>query len=97
MELKKFTYNYQIVNKIGVDITISYSEFGLMEKINLPPEEILDWYRVFRATKEPIFTIRASIKGGGMNFLIGGQTEYNLKAMTEENLLVVLPVTAESK
>ena len=97
IEPKQYTFNYQIVNKVGVNIVISYSEFGWKEDINLAPEEILDWYRVFRAIKEPVFTIRASIKGGGMNLLIAGQTEYSLKTMVEDNMLIVLPVTAESK
>ena len=97
MDAKKYTFNYQIVNKVGVEIVISYSEFGWKEEINLSPEDILDWYRVFQAIKEPVFTIRASIKGGGMNFLIAGQIEYILKPMSEENLIIVLPVTAESK
>ena len=97
VEAKKYTFNYQIVNKVGVEVVISYSEFGWKEEINLSPEEILDWYRVFQAIKEPAFTIRASIKGGGMNFLIAGQIEYSLKPMSEENSIIVLPVTAESK
>ena len=97
VEPRKYVFNYQIVNKVGIEIIISYSEFGWKEDITLSSEEILDWYRVFRAIKEPVFTIRSSIKGGGMNFLIAGQTEYTLKAMNEENSLIVLPVTAESK
>ena len=96
-ELKKFVFNYQIVNKVGADIVITYSEFGWNEKINLAPEDILDWYRVFRATSELQFKIKSEIKGGGMNFLIAGQQEFVLKPMAEENMLIVLPVTAESE
>lgn len=85
------------MNKVGIEIIISYSEFGLHEKVSLAQDEILDWYRVFRATKEPVFAITASMNGGGMEFLIAGQNGYSLKSMAEDNLLVVLPVTAESK
>ena len=85
------------MNKVGADIIINYSEFGWNEKISLAPEDILDWYRIFRATQEPQFTISATIKGSSMVLPIAGQTEYVLKAMTEDNLIIVLPVTAERK
>ncbi len=96
-DLRKFVFNYQIKNTVGADIVVSYMEFGWVEQITLGPDEILDWFRIFRATQEPQFTLTAVLKGSGMSLLIAGKSEFVMKSMPEENLLIFLPVTVESE
>ena len=96
-ELKVYRYNYQILNKVGSEIVISYSEFGRLEKIALNSDDILDWFRIFKSTFEPEFTLVATLHGSGIPLLLNGQKEYKLTTVENPDTLVVIPVTIESK
>lgn len=96
-ELHIFYFNYQFVNRAGVQIEISFNEFGRPEKVTLDVDDVLNWLRIFRARSAPAFVLRANIKSNDAPIKINGQDSYRMEASDHRDEVFVIDVSQNGK
>ena len=92
-----YYFNYQFVNNAGVQIEISFTEFGRPEKVTLDVDDVLNWLRIFRARSPPSFVLRANIKSNDQPIKINGEESYKMTPNDHRDEVFVIDVSATGK
>ena len=88
-------FNYQLVNKVGGPVEISFEEFGRLERVTVDTDDILNWLRIFRSRTVPVFNLQAKSKQTGVPVKINGQDTFMLQTTNNRNQLIVVDITEQ--
>ena len=96
-ELKTFYYNYQLLNHAGGKVDISFYEFGRLEKVTLDSDDVLNWFRVFRAREDPYFVLRATNKSNGAPLKMNGMDQFEMFSHSSRYTVSVIDISSDGK
>lgn len=94
-ELHVYYFNYQFVNHAGVQIEVSFTEFGRPEKVTLDVDDVLNWLRIFRARSPPSFVLKANIKSNDVPIKINGEDLYRMVSSTQRDEVFVIDISVK--
>ena len=94
-ELHIYYFNYQFVNRAGVQIEVSFTEFGRPEKVTLDVDDVLNWLRIFRARSPPSFVLKANIKSNDVPIKINGEDSYRMVSSTQRDEVFVIDISVK--
>lgn len=94
-ELHVHYFNYQFVNHAGVQIEVSFTEFGRPEKVTLDVDDVLNWLRIFRARSAPSFVLKANIKSNDVPIKINGEDSYRMVPSTQRDEVFVIDISVK--
>lgn len=90
-----YYFNYQFVNRAGVQIEVSFTEFGRPEKVTLDVDDVLNWLRIFRARSPPSFVLKANIKSNDVPIKINGEDIYRMVSSTQRDEVFVIDISVK--